>query len=797
VRSMETVIHDSMIPYAEYVIMDRALPRVEDGLKPVQRRILYTMHEQAMWPDRPHRKCARIVGDCLGKYHPHGDSSVYDALVRMAQDFAMRHTLVDGHGNFGSIDGDAAAAMRYTEARLTPLSLELLRDLDKDTVPFSLNYDDSLKEPDVLPGRFPNLLVNGASGIAVGLATNIPPHNLGEVIDGVIAQLDNPDITVKELMRHVKGPDFPTGGVMLDSDEIEKAYETGRGRVVVRAACHIEKAAAGKKLIVITQVPYQVNKANLLERIVKLSEQKKAILSGIAAIRDESDRSGIRAVIEIRKDADAEKILHFLYKYTPLQTTFGVNMVAIAQGKPQLMGLKAINRHYIEHQKMVVTRRIRYDLEKARAREHILQGLMIALAHIDEVIRIIRGSDTPATAKVRLMERFGLSDIQAQAILDMRLQRLTALQIDELKKEYEQIQKLIAQLEAILKSERRLLALIKKELLEIRGKYAGARRTQFVSADGVVEVSEADFAVVEDTVVSLTAGGYIKRVSPKLYQRGARNGDDIKESEIVRFILETRTDRRLMLVTSRGMCHVLEVSALPDAKGKERGVLASTACGGFDDGEQVVSVMPAPDKDTDGEIILFTKNGMVKRSALADYVVRNRKFAGISLKKGDEVLSAELLQPDATLLSISANAMSIHTDPSTVPTTGRATGGVKNMALDDGDQVIFAGQIRMEGEVVVFTDRGYAKRILCVDFDKQNRNGKGARIFDLKGACGKKLAAVFYVTDPYELVLVQKKSGQTRLNTEAIPIQGRVAKGSPIVLAMSGDEVTGVFRPVY
>jgi len=438
-KPLEEVMHESIMPYAEYVIMERALPRVEDGLKPVQRRILYTMYELGLSPDKPHRKSARVVGDTLGKYHPHGDSSVYDAMVRMAQDFVMRSLLIDGHGNFGSIDGDLAAAMRYTEVRLTPLAMELLRDIEKETVKFSLNFDDTLKEPDVLPGRFPNLLVNGSSGIAVGVATNIPPHNLGEVIDGVIAQMEDPEIPLEKLMDIIKGPDFPTGGVVIGREEIKKAYMTGKGRIIVRARVDVEDGGGGKKLLVIKELPYQVNKAALLEKILKLSEEKKGVLTGIADIRDESDRNGMRAVIEVKKDGDAEKILNYLYKYSDLQVTFGANMVAIADGKPKQMGLKEILEYYIKHQKDVVTRRTRYDLDKAKAREHILEGLMIAVQNIDEVIAIIRYSKNPKVARDRLMEAFNLTEIQAQAVLDMRLQRLTNLEVLNLEKEYREI----------------------------------------------------------------------------------------------------------------------------------------------------------------------------------------------------------------------------------------------------------------------------------------------------------------------------------------------------------------------
>ena len=474
---MEEVMHMSMIPYAEHVIMDRAIPRVEDGMKPVQRRILFTMNELGITPDTPYRKCARIVGDCLGKYHPHGDSSVYDALVRLAQDFSMRGTLVDGHGNFGSVDGDSAAAMRYTEARMTPLAMLMLKDIDKDTVPFRLNFDDTLKEPDMLPASFPNLLVNGAGGIAVGLATNIPPHNLRESINAVIAQIDNPDITVDELMKIIPAPDFPTGGILLNTPELRAAYETGRGKLLLRAKTHIEDGPAGRKLIVITEIPYQVNKSAMLEKILRLSEEKKAALGCIYDIRDESDRTGMRAVIELRKDADVDKVLAYLFKYSDMQVTFGVNMVAIADGKPRLLSLRRMIRYYIRHRKNVITARTQYELDKAKARAHILEGLMIAVDNLDEVIQLIRKSENPKAAKAGLMERFGLTEIQAQAILDMRLQRLTGLEILALRKEYAELLKTIAELEAILNNEKKLMNVIKKELQAVADQFGDERRT--------------------------------------------------------------------------------------------------------------------------------------------------------------------------------------------------------------------------------------------------------------------------------------------------------------------------------
>ena len=477
---LEDVMHQSMMPYAEYVILERAIPRVEDGLKPVQRRILFTMQELGLSPDKPHRKCARIVGDCLGKYHPHGDTSVYDALTRMAQPYSMRGVLVDGHGNFGSIDGDSPAAMRYTEARMAPLALEMLRDIDKDTVPFRLNFDDTLKEPDLLPSRFPNILVNGASGIAVGLATNIPPHNLRETVEAVCLQMDKPDVPLSELMKVLPAPDFPTGGILLDTDEIRQAYETGRGKLTLRAKVHIESGSAGRSLLCITEIPYGLSKSQMLEKILKLSEEKKAQLSCIHDIRDESDRTGMRAVIELKKDADPAKVLKYLYKYSDLQVTFGVNLVAVAEGKPVQMGLKTVLDYYIRYQKTVVRRRTEYELAQAKARAHILEALIVAVDNLDEVIALIRSSRNGKEAREKLISRFGFDEAQAQAILDLRLQRLTGLEIETLRREYQEILKLIANLESILASEKKLMSLIKKEMREIAEKYGDERRTQIV-----------------------------------------------------------------------------------------------------------------------------------------------------------------------------------------------------------------------------------------------------------------------------------------------------------------------------
>ena len=561
--SMSDVMHDSMIPFAEYVIMDRALPRVEDGLKPVQRRILYTMMELSLTPDKPHRKSARIVGDTLGKYHPHGDKAVYDAMVRMAQDFVMRAPLVSGHGNFGSMDGDSAAAMRYTEARLAPIAMEMLAHIQKDTVRFNFNFDDTLKEPEMLPARFPNLLVNGAAGIAVGLATNIPPHNLAEVIDGVIARIKDPKLTLKALTEHIKGPDFPTGGYMLNLEQLENAYKTGRGKIILRARTILEKGANGKTRIVITEMPYQVNKAAMLEKILRITEQKKEMFAGIADIRDESDRSGIRAVIEIRKGYDPKKILNYLYKYSDMQTTFGINMVCIADGQPKQLSLMQIIDYYIQFQKDVLTRRTQFDLERAKHREHILKGLMIAVQNIDEVIRIIKGSSSPKEARIKLMGRFDLSQIQAQAILDMRLAKLTALEIESLENEYAFIIETIARLEAILASERKLFKVIVHELTEIKDKYSNPRRTKILHTNHEIEIDESDYKTVEECVIMLSHNGFLKRINQKSYQKSAQFAAD---NDTIQAVIQSATNMRVQIFTSLGNLYTLSAEDIPNAR---------------------------------------------------------------------------------------------------------------------------------------------------------------------------------------------------------------------------------------
>lgn len=793
-RPMDEVMHISMIPYAEHVILERALPRVEDGLKPVQRRILFTLNELGVTPDKPHKKCARIVGDCLGKYHPHGDRSVYDAMVRMAQPYSMRALLVDGHGNFGSIDGDSAAAMRYTEARMAPLALEMLRDIDKDTVPFSFNFDDSLKEPDMLPARYPNLLVNGTSGIAVGLATNIPPHNLKEAIDATVLLMDKPNASLKEIMRVMPAPDFPTGGRLIDNEEIEHAYETGRGKLTLRAKAHIENGANGRKLIVITEVPYQVPKAAMLEKILKLSEEKKSLLGGIYDIRDESDRQGMRAVVELKRDVDPEAVLPVLYKYSDMQVTFGVNIVAIAEGRPMQLGVRALLTYYIDHQKRVVTRRTRYELDQARAREHILAGLMVAVNHLDEVIAIIRASKTPKEAKEQLMNRFGLSDIQAQAILDMRLQRLTGLEIDALRKEYAAILKTIERLEGILKSEKKLIAVIRQEMLEIRDKFGDDRRTELIADDSAELPAVEIKPIAEETAVLRLADGQVRRMSPRmvdkyLQQPGVR--------EEVLDICQTTTDATCYFFTSKGNCFMLDVAKLPETfRLKERGSLLTGLIAGLDDGEHCISMVLARTEEMGekGELLFVTKKGQVKRTAASEYGIRRSRFTALNLKENDELISVWAIMPNdkGDLLLVTRGCMAVRFKLAEVPVTGRATAGVRGIDLDEGDEVAVSLLPKPGDMLLTVTDRGFGKRMLADDIDRQRRGGKGQRLMVKAAATGLLLAGCLDVTRTSSVALRQKAGSVTRLAVPEIAVDRRTGKGQLLVNVLLDDVVVDV-----
>lgn len=778
--SMDEVMHNSMMPYAEHVILERALPRVEDGLKPVQRRILYTMLELGNTPDKPHRKCARIVGDCLGKYHPHGDSSVYDALVRMAQPFNMGVCLVDGHGNFGSVDGDSAAAMRYTEARMTDAAMLLLKDIDKDTVPFAWNFDDTMKEPELLPGRFPNLLVNGASGIAVGLATNIPPHNPVEAIDAVIAQIDNPNITIPELMKIMPAPDFPTGAYLLDSEEIARSYETGRGKLTMRAKTHFEDMKNGKTRIVIDEFPFTVNKAACLEKILQITQEKKAMFAAVADIRDESDRTGTRAVIEVKKDGDAEKILQMLFKYSDLQCTFGANYVAIANGKPQQMNLKDILGHYIRHQREVTTRRTKTELEIAKKRCHILEGLMVAVNNLDAVIKLIRASKSPKEARAGLMQTFSLTEVQAQAILDLRLQKLTNLELLAIEKEYKETKKLIAELEAILASEKKLANLIKKELLEVRALFDGKRRTAIIAGDVSIEAPQEEALPAEDMTVTLLKDDKLRKTPTRLF-----NAAQIKAEEPIASV-SLKGDGTLRLFTDRGELLALKVSDIPETRPTAKPVNLVSLLE-MEKGEQVIAMI---DESDEGEYLLATANGMIKRTDAAEFRIRSKRTAAIGMKDKDTLIAVQKAGGESILL-VTEKGMCIRFASDSVPATGRTAGGVGAVKLEPKDRVCFMQEVGDEGELIVVTDRGYGKRSFLFDYELQGRNGKGVKTFDFKknGSTGTMLAFVGTVTEPYTLVLTQRHGTKTAIETEQIHIQPKAGKGELLVPVVLDDDV--------
>ena len=676
------------IDYAMSVIVGRALPDVRDGLKPVHRRILYSMQELGLYPERGYRKCARIVGEVLGKYHPHGDSSVYDALVRMAQDFSLRYMLVDGHGNFGSVDGDSAAAMRYTEAKMNKIASEMLRDINKNTVDFIPNFDGEEKEPVVLPSRYPNLLVNGSSGIAVGMATNIPPHNLGEVIDGTIALIDNPELTSLELMTYIKGPDFPTAGIIMGKSGIRAAYETGKGRIVVRAKAEIEEEN-GRHKIIVTELPYQVNKAKLIEYIADLVKDKK--ITGISDLRDESDREGMRMVIELKRDANPNVTLNLLYKHTKMQDTFGVIMLALVDNQPQVLNLKQVLVHYINFQKDVITRRTQFELNKAKERAHILEGLIIALDNIDEVINIIRSSKTSEIAKNTLIERFSLSEKQAAAILEMRLRRLTGLERDKIENEYNELMKLIDYLNAILASEERLLEVIKEELLEIKAKYSDERRTQIEKQENEIDIE--DLIQEEDVVITLTHTGYIKRISSDVYSAQKRGGKGIqamttKEDDFVENVLVTSTHSNLLFFTTKGKVYKIKAYEVPDAGRTAKGTNLVNILP-LEADEKIQTVLSFKDVQEDGYLFMGTKLGIVKKTPLKDFKnIRKNGLIALNLREGDELLRAKITYGDADIIFVTQDGNAIRFNETDVRPMGRTASGVKAISLREGDVAV-------------------------------------------------------------------------------------------------------------
>ncbi len=780
----------SYINYAMSVIVERALPDVRDGLKPVQRRILYSMLELGNRPDRPHKKAARIVGEVMGKYHPHGDSAIYDAMVRMAQPFSHRYLLVDGHGNFGSIDGDPPAAMRYTEARLSPLAMEMLRDIDKDTVDFYPNFDETLEQPVVLPSKFPNLLVNGASGIAVGMATNIPPHNLGEVIDGLIALIDDPEIEIRGLMKYIKGPDFPTGAIIQGRDGIREAYMTGRGRIRVRGKAQIEQLSSGKTRILITELPYQVNKARLIEKIAELVRDKK--VDGITDLRDESDKSGMRIVIELRRDASPHVVLNRLYKHSQLEDTFGVIMLALVNNEPRVMNLKELLSHYLEHQKEVILRRTRFELRKAEERAHILEGLRIALNNIDEIIAIIRAAYDDA--KERLMARFGLSERQAVAILDMQLRRLSGLEREKIEQEYAELLKTIERLKAILGDMNLVYQIIKDELLEIREKYADPRRTKIGVSVGDLE--DEDLIAEEDIVVTLTHHGYIKRLPVDTYRAQRRGGRGItalatKADDFVEMLFVASTHSYVLFFTNKGRVYRLRGHEIPEAGRSARGYAVVNLIN-FEPGERIQATIPIADYDEDKYLVMATRSGTVKKTALKEFDTnRSGGLIGITLAENDELVGVELTDGSSELILVTRYGQAIRFAEEQIRPMGRTAMGVIGIRLDERDEVVGLAVASNDADLLVVTEQGYGKRTSINEYPLQNRGGKGVITLKKNERTGPIVGAQV-VREGNEIMILSIEGIMIRLKVAEISQQGRNTMGVVLMRLDENDRVVAV-----
>ncbi|MDB1956883.1 DNA gyrase subunit A [Clostridium tertium] len=781
------------IDYAMSVIVGRALPDVRDGLKPVHRRILFSMSELGLAPEKGYRKCARIVGEVLGKYHPHGDSSVYDALVRMAQDFSMRYMLVDGHGNFGSVDGDSAAAMRYTEAKMNKIAAEMLRDISKNTVDFIPNFDGEEKEPVVLPSRYPNLLVNGSSGIAVGMATNIPPHNLGEVIDGTIMLIDNPETTVLELMTAIKGPDFPTGATIMGKSGIRAAYETGKGRIIVRAKAEIEEENNRHKIIV-TEIPYQVNKAKLIENIADLVKDKKIV--GISDLRDESDRDGMRIVIELKKDANPNVILNLLYKHTKMQDTFGVIMLALVNNEPQVLNLKQVLANYIEFQKEVVTRRTVFELNKAEARAHILEGLRIALDNIDEVINIIRSSKTTEIAKNTLIERFQLSEKQAQAILEMRLRRLTGLERDKIEEEFAELMKLIDYLNSILASEEKLLSVIKDELIEIKNRYNDERRTSIEKVVNDIDIE--DLIQEEEVVITLTHSGYIKRISADTYSAQRRGGRGIqamstKEDDFVEHVNIVSTHSDVLFFTNKGRVYKLRAYEIPDAGRTAKGTNIINLIA-IEQDERIETVLSVKDDVNEGFLFMGTKQGLVKKTPLSEFKnLRKNGLIAINLRDGDELLKVKITRGDADIVIVTQDGNAIRFNETDVRPMGRTASGVRSINLRK-DDIAVCMDIAVEGEdLLVISENGFGKRTPITEYKRQKRGGTGLITYKLSEKTGKVIGATICKIDD-ELMLINTSGVAIRINISDISVTSRSAMGVTLMRTTEEEKIAAIAK---
>jgi DNA gyrase subunit A len=790
--NLSDVMSNSYIDYAMSVIVARALPDVRDGLKPVHRRILYAMQEAGMGSNKPYKKSARIVGEVLGKYHPHGDSSVYDAIVRMAQDFSIRYPMADGHGNFGSVDGDPAAAMRYTEVRMSKIAELMLQDIDKDTVEFVPNYDESLKEPSVLPSKFPQLLVNGSSGIAVGMATNIPPHNMREVIDGVLMLIDNPETTVDELMTVIKGPDFPTAGQILGLDGIKSAYRTGRGVITMRAEAHIETMSNGKQRIIVTELPYQVNKARLVEKIAELVRDKQ--IEGITALRDESDRNGMSIVMELRRDANANVLLNQLYKHTQLQDSFGVIMLALVDGRPRVLNLKEVLHYYVEHQKDVITRRTKYELNKAQARAHILQGLTIALDHLDAVITTIRESRTADIARQALMDGFGLTEKQAQAILDLRLQRLTGLEREKIEEEYQEILKTIAYLQGVLADEGKIFGIIKEELTKVKEQYGDDRRTRITLSGADMDIE--DLIAEEDVVITVTHGGYVKRMPLTTYRNQKRGGRGVtgmgtKETDFVEHLLITTTHHTIMFFTNRGLVYRLKGYDIPEATRQAKGTAIVNLLP-LASGETITAVIPIREYREDRFLFMATKKGIVKKTVLKEYdTARKGGLIALTLDEDDELIGVRFTDGERRIILGTRDGLAIMFEEDDVRSMGRQARGVHGIRLNDMDEVVGMDTVKDDSEVLTVTEEGYGKRTAATEYRVQQRGGKGVinmKVTEKTGA----VVGLKVVTPNQELMLITQEGIVIRTNVDEISVISRNTQGVTLMKTDNGDRVASL-----
>ena len=785
-------VKKSFISYAMAVIVNRALPDVRDGLKPVHRRIIFDMNELGMTPDKPYRKSARSVGDVLGKYHPHGDSSVYDAMVRLAQDFSIRYMLVEGQGNFGSVDGDGAAAMRYTEARLSKLSMQMIGKIDKDTVDFYPNFDASLMQPSVLPARYPNLLVNGSSGIAVGMATNIPPHNMGEVVDAVLAMIDNPDIDLDGIMEFIKGPDFPTGGIILGTSGIREAYYTGRGRIVVRARSEVETLPNGRDRIVIDELPYMVNKAKLIGKIAELVHDKR--LDGIGDIRDESDRDGMRIVIELKRDAQAQVVLSYLYKHTQLQDTFGVIMLALVDGEPRVLTLKEMLFYYLKHQEDVVTRRTRFDLDKSLARAHIVEGLLKALDNIDEVVHIIRNSPDTPTAKQRLMERFEFSDKQAQAILDMRLARLTNLEADKLHGEYDDLQRSIAYYQGLLSDRAKLMQVIRTEISEVRRKFADERRTAISPLEGEIDI--ADLIPIDDMIVTMTHFGYVKRLSQSTYRLQNRGGKGVaalstREEDFVEHMYVVNSHSDMLFFTDRGRVYGLKCYEIPESGRTARGTAIVNLLQ-LAGGEKVTQMLPIPDRDSEDYLMMATRKGMIKKTPLSDFInLRKSGLIAVNLRDEDALIGVQLTDGSREVMLATRRGKSIRFRESSVRSTGRASQGVRSIRLINNDEVVSMSAVEEDKQVLCISSHGYGKRTNVNEYRGQERGGKGVMVMNLTEKTGD-LASMLMVDQDDELMIITDDGTIIRTPAGDIRECGRVTQGVRLMRVGEGSRIVDV-----